>query len=494
MSLSIRARLTLWYGLVLTLVLALAGLAGWGAMRESIRTAVDAGLRHELDAMVRYVEARDDLSPDALRADLDDASRRLLAGGLFQVFEASGALVYQSPGLTRHGVTTTMPPPATQRAGGPRDDERSGRKRGQRADGPERRGRRLLDEEHLALRTDAARGWPVRMASRPAGQRGWVVEVAGPLRYFDATLRRFSTLLMLVVPLLVVVATSAGYWLAGRALAPVERITRDARALDPGDLSARLTMPEARDELHRLTDTLNAMLGRIEQSVARTRQFTADASHELRGPLALMQAAAEYALRRERPPEQLAEALGTVLRETKRTSRLVDNLLLLARADAADVPPGTGPAEVTEVLREVIEATAQLAREHQLQLEADIPAAPLSVTMDAALLHRAAFILVDNAIKYTPAEGRVRITVEEAGDQVRVAVHDTGIGIAAEDQPHVFDRFWRADRARSRGVGGTGLGLSIAHALVTRAGGSLSLASTPGEGSTFTLHLPRVGR
>jgi heavy metal sensor kinase len=493
MTWSIRARLTAWYGLVLTLVLALAGAGGWAAMRESIREAVDAGLRHELDAIAAFVAERDALAPEELRAELDAAARRMLAGGLFQVFEPSGTLLYQSPGLSRHGVTTLAPPPATPRPPGARGADDSNRRgRGEGPTGRDRRWRRFGASEGVGIRTDAARDWPVRMASRPAGRHGRIVEVAGPLRYFDATLRRFSTLLLLAVPLLVLVATSAGYWMAGRALAPVQDITRDARALDPRQLSARLTMPVARDELHQLTGTLNEMLARIEQSVSRTRQFTADASHELRGPLALIQAAAEYALRRERPREELADALGTVLRETQRTSRLVESLLLLARTDAADAPTSMGPADAARVVQDVLAATAPLAREHDVHLEADAPDAPVSVSIDATLLHRVVFILVDNAIKYTPAGGHVHVTAVEEGEEVRVSVRDTGIGIAPDDQSHVFDRFWRADRARSRGVGGAGLGLSIAQELVSRAGGTITLTSQPGTGSTFEVRLPRA--
>ena len=476
---SIRVRLTAWYFLSVALVLATIAVASWFAMRASVYASVDVGLQHALGGVVQLVAGQRDTDPARLRADLDRSARLMLAGGLFQVFDEHGALLYQSPGLARHRVTTSPPPP-------PRADTQNETPR-------RRRSRRWSrPDAGIVYRTAGPDDWPVRMASQRVRMGGAVrtVEVGEPLRSFNESLRRFAWLLVLSVPILLVVATAVGYWIAGRALAPVDGIIREARALDPDNLSARLTVPPAQDELRLLSETLNDLLARIDGSVSRTRQFTADASHELRGPLALIQAAAEYALRRERPREALLEALQTVLRESKRTTQLVDSLLVLARGDADQGHAPGMPTDVTRVVGEVVDAARPLADDTGVTLTADLGDLPLLVTGDSVLLHRVGFILIENALKYTPAGGQVQVRLRQDGAAVVLDVSDSGIGIAAEDLPHVFDRFWRADKARSRGAGGTGLGLSIARDIVGRAGGTVTVESTPGVGSTFRVMLP----
>ena len=477
---SIRLRLTAWYFLSVALVLVLIAAGSWFAMRASVYTAVDLGLQHALGGVAPLVASQRDGDAADLRTTLDRASRLMLAGGLFQVFDEHGVLLYQSAGLARHRVTTSPPPPpaaAPDAQGESRDRRRS------------RRGPRPGAD--IVFRSIGPDTWPVRMASVRvrAGDVVRTVEVGEPLQSFNESLRRFAWLLVLSVPVLLLVATALGYWIAGRALAPVDGIIRDARALDPDNLSARLTVPPAHDELRQLSETLNDMLARIEGSVSRTRQFTADASHELRGPLALIQAAAEYAVRRERPREALVDALQTVLRESKRTTALVDSLLALARGDADQDAGALMSADMTRIVRDVVDAARPLAADTNVTLAADIAEAPLMVLADPVLLQRVVFILIDNALKYTLAGGRVDVRVTPADAHVVLAVTDTGIGIAPDDLPRVFDRFWRADTTRSRGAGGVGLGLSIAHDIVRRAGGALDAESTPGVGLTFRVSL-----
>jgi heavy metal sensor kinase len=455
---SIRTRLAGWYFISVAIVLGVVAAGSYVAMRASMYRAVDGSLRFQIAGLREFLDAHAGTSPASLREALGQAPNESMAGGLFQLFDGSGALIYQSPGLARHAVTTVAP-------------EVSG--------------------EGVGFR-DVGEGWPVRLGSQRVIVAGTpvTIEVAEPLRWFRASLRTYGQSLLFFIPGLALIAGGLGYWMSGRALAPVARIISDAEAIGTASLSERLSVPPARDELRHLSETLNAMLDRIEGSVTRVTQFTADASHELRAPLALIQVAAEHGLRRERSREELVGSLTTVLRESKRTSRLVDDLLLLARADSVDDVVCAVPTDLAAVLREVVERARTLAAAKEISLSAEIGDAPVSVMGDAALLHRLFLILVDNAVKYTPEHGDVRVVLSPTREFARIDVVDTGVGIDEEDLPRVFDRFWRADKARSRSMGGTGLGLAIAMWIVDRAGGTLEVDSEPGRGSTFTVTLP----
>jgi signal transduction histidine kinase len=272
----------------------------------------------------------------------------------------------------------------------------------------------------------------------------------------------------------------------------VNQIVRDARAIDSNRLSQRLSVPPAHDDLRQLSETLNSMLDRIEASVSRIKQFTADASHELRAPVTLIQAAAEYTLRHERTRPELADAMSKILRESKWTSQLIDNLLLLARADSDDEVLKPGPVQLNAVLREAVDRTGQLASSKKLRIATDIDESELYVSGDLTLLQRLFFVLIENGVKYTPENGTVSVALRSSLDDAVIEVFDTGIGIAEEDLPHVFDRFWRADKVRSREMGGTGLGLSIAKWIVEKIGGSIQVESMLGRGSKFIVRLPKI--
>ncbi len=239
--------------------------------------------------------------------------------------------------------------------------------------------------------------------------------------------------------------------------------------------------------------TLNEMLGRIDGSVKGMVQFTADASHELRAPLTLIQTAAEFSLRRQRTREELLDAMRKILRESARTSRLVEDLLVLARADSADSAndcSALARADLCALVRNAVEQAAVLAEPKRIQISTRIPAEPVAVEGDEEALSRLWLILLDNAVKYTDEAGRITVVVRATDSQGEVIVTDTGIGIAAEDLPHIFDRFWRADKVRSRSMGGSGLGLSIAQWIVHQHHGTIEVRSVPGEGSDFLIRIP----
>jgi signal transduction histidine kinase len=275
-----------------------------------------------------------------------------------------------------------------------------------------------------------------------------------------------------------------------RALAPVDRITRDARLISISNLSRRLEVPRANDELQRLTQTLNQMLDRIDKSVRRIVQFTADASHELRAPLTLIRTAAEFSLRRERKPEELLEAMRKVVRESERTASLVDDLLVLARADSGTDELRLGPVDLSAVAHSVYEQVLTLAKPKLIQVSIDVAEEPVTVQGDEQALSRLFLILLDNAVKYTPERGQIWLDVRSRNSHAQAVIRDTGIGIEGDDLPHIYDRFWRADKVRSRNLGGAGLGLSIALWIVEQHGGEIQARSEMGTGSEFIVRLP----
>ena len=357
-----------------------------------------------------------------------------------RVFDANGALVYQSTSLQNQ--IKTRPPD--------------------------------VEPGHLTFRTvSGTDDENVRLAATAIDIRNhrYVAELVQPLTVGERSLARFGRMLVLVIPLALLLASVGGYWLSGRALAPVTQIIADARRINATNLSDRLAVPPARDELRELSETLNAMLGRIDQSLSQLRQFTEDASHELRAPLALIYTAAEFSLRRERPREELVEALEKILRESRHTASLVDSLLLLARADSGEDRAQPLVSIIVGSLSGRCAPRDELGSATGISLSTDLGSTSIVVDGDETALRRLLLILVDNAIKYTPAGGSVSVQLALDGNTARIRISDTGIGIAVEDLPHVFDRFWRADKVRSRSTGGTGLGLAIARWIVDRHGG-----------------------
>jgi heavy metal sensor kinase len=270
----------------------------------------------------------------------------------------------------------------------------------------------------------------------------------------------------------------------------VDAITLAARSIGIENLSQRLEVPATGDELQRLSETWNGMLARLESAVARLSQFTADASHELRTPIALIRTTAELALRRERPAETYREALRQIVVESERTTRLVEDLLLLARADAGLPALPLERIELTPLVRDVCEQGEVLARARQLELSSETPDDPVYVQANDPALRRLLLLLLDNAVKYTPAGGRITVTVVRDASGSTVAVSDTGIGIPDSALPHVFERFYRVDESRNRDAGGTGLGLSIAKWIAERHHASLEAESESGRGATFRVRFP----
>jgi heavy metal sensor kinase len=273
-------------------------------------------------------------------------------------------------------------------------------------------------------------------------------------------------------------------------LAPVDAITRTARNINAANLNSRLEKLDTGDELQRLSDTLNEMLSRIESAFQRVSQFTADASHELRTPISLMRTEAEIALRKSRDESEYQEALRHILSEAERTSTLIEKLLSLARADAGRETLDIRPLNLRETVQKVTNEWQQVINDHRLNIIQNLADQDLYIAGDRTALVRLASILLDNAVKYTPAGGNIEIGLHPFNGNAVFTVKDTGIGISDNDQPRVFERFYRADKARSRELGGAGLGLAIAHLIVEQHGGSIRVKSSLGNGSQFVVLLP----
>jgi signal transduction histidine kinase len=233
------------------------------------------------------------------------------------------------------------------------------------------------------------------------------------------------------------------------------------------------------------------MFTRLEASVRRITQFTADASHELRAPISLIRTTAEVAVQRtDRTANEYFEALQEILEESERTTQVVDSLMLMARADSGKETLERSSVDACAVVRGAAEQGEKLARHHAIGFIASLPSDPVPIQADGDALRRALLILIDNAVKYTPKGGSVQVNLGTRNGCAIVSVSDTGIGIAKPDLAHIFDRFWRADRARSREQGGAGLGLSIAKWIVEMHLGSIDVESEPGKGSTFHVQIP----
>jgi heavy metal sensor kinase len=332
---------------------------------------------------------------------------------------------------------------------------------------------------------------PVRILTAPAtaGSRNFVVQVAEPMDDFVEAIDRFRSVLWFGIPVLLLAAAGGGYWLSAFALRPVDRMTSVAQTITPQDLSRRVSVPQTGDELQRLGETLNKMLQQIESAVLRITQFTADASHELRTPVALIRTRAEVTLAKPRTNDQYREALSEVLFESERTSALIENLMLLARADTGAETLDYQRTDVSALARAVSAQAQTLAEAKELKWNAAVPDVPIWVLGDPQALRRLLLILIDNAVKYTPENGSISLALETYDNHAAIRVEDTGMGISEADLPHIFERFYRADKARSRELGGTGLGLSIGRWIANAHSGEIKVESST-AGSTFVFRLP----
>ncbi|MCZ2342384.1 MAG: HAMP domain-containing protein, partial [Bacteroidales bacterium] len=311
-----------------------------------------------------------------------------------------------------------------------------------------------------------------------------------PLRDQEADLAALGRAMLLAIPVGLVATAGLAYLLARGAVAPVEQLRQTTERITADRLHERLPVHNPDDELGQLAGTVNTMIGRLERSFAEIKRFTADASHELRTPLTAIRTEAEVALASDPTREELRGIIESMLEECGQMTRLTDQLLALARDDAGVVHRPLERHSLTSLAGEVVDTMRPLADAKGVSIAFEQSQTLGTVIGDPIRLRQIVVNLLDNAIKYTPPGGSVRVGTAEAGGTVRLTVADTGEGIAVEHLPRVFDRFYRVDKARSREQGGTGLGLSIAQSIATAHGGIISLTSTVGVGTEVVVAIP----
>src|SRR6188472_801809 len=300
--------------------------------------------------------------------------------------------------------------------------------------------------------------------------------------------------MLLIAPIVLIGAGIVGYWLAGTSLRPVQDLMDELEAISDGrSLHRRLAVPMSADEIARLALGVNRMLARLEVSFASLHRFTADASHELKTPLMVLRAGVERALIHPGTPPEMLQSLDETLAQINQMTEMVENLLTLARADEGRAPLAVEESDLREVVADVAETAGMLGEQAGVSAVHSMPETPVRLAVDRHRIREMLLNMVTNAIKYTPQGGTVALNLEQDDGGVTFTVRDSGIGIAPGDLPNIFDRFWRADQARSR-TGerpGTGLGLAITKWIAEAHGGSITVQSRPGRGSTFVVRLPR---
>ena len=459
----LRVRLTLWYGSALALVLIIFSVVLYAMTARNLRDAVDESLEDTATIAVRSLEERGFLPLLNERELLSQFPELARIDKFFQIFSPSGTITISSPNIKHHDVPLSRTALETAFSG-----------------------HSIFESAKYPNEP------PLRVISVPIMYRGnllYIVQVGTSMETVGETLHRFLILLLVAMPIALAVSLAGGWFLAGRALRPVDEITLAAQRIAAGDLTQRLGMPPAQDEIGRLAATFNNMIGRLDASFRQIRQFTSDASHELRTPLTVMKGETDLILRRPRPLEDYKTVLESNLEEIDRMTRIVDELLFLSRADMGEVKMDALPV-VLEALVEDVHRQARLLG-HDRNIEVVLgTVVPLVVQGDDLRLRELLLNLVENAMKYSHPGGKVEIALLRERQEARLSITDHGIGIAPDDHKRIFQRFFRTDVARAHTKKGTGLGLAICAWIADLHRGRVEVQSELGQGSTFTVVLP----
>jgi heavy metal sensor kinase len=325
-------------------------------------------------------------------------------------------------------------------------------------------------------------------STAPDGSK-FVIESGVPYHQIEVVLHGLLVTFAIYMPFIISLAVVSGYWLMRRSLQPVDEITKRAEGITSTNLSERLPVIRTGDELERLSSSLNRMIERLDQAFQHVNRFSADASHELRTPLTILQLELEGIAQSHRLNPSLTDQIGSALEETHRMSHIVENLLAISRLDAGEVKMDKTPLDLGDLAASTAEQMRLLAEEKSIFFRTNV-ANGICVEGDRSRLQQVIVNLVANAIKYTQEGGEVEVSVRRDGDTAVLEVADNGAGISAHALPHVFERFYRADKARSRNSGGAGLGLAIVKAICTAHGTEIKVSSEEGHGSRFTVALP----
>ncbi len=471
---SIRGRLTFWYAVALLATLGAFGAALYFERRRSAQRELDERLSLEGNLAAQYFLGFQRQFGRTLRPGENPKLLNLVGGYLdgirdyIVVFDPDRAPIY------RNATAKTLKGEA-------------------------------LSQVLLAFATEEQRGVvriagesePFRYAQVPLPgiwDRAASFFVAAPIGSVPFGAEQLLEAMLVIAPVVLLASLGLGYVLADTTLRPLEGMVDELEAITNGEnLHRRVVVPQAADELARLSATMNRMLTRLEESFTSLRRFTADASHELKTPLMVLRAGVERAMTDPRASTAALQALEEVLQEIHRMSELVDNLLTLARADEGRAILAVQPQDLRDLVSEAAETAGILGEVPGIAVRIEVPDAPVVLAMDQSRIRQLLLNLVTNAIKYTPAGGRVSLGLVDQGEAVAIIVGDNGPGIPAADLPHIFDRFYRVDSARSRTGerAGAGLGLAITKWIAEAHGGTITVQSRPGRGTVFTVTLPR---
>ena len=458
---TLRARFALWTACLLLVALTLFGIFVYLRMAQSLADGVDQRLRLATSQVAAEVDVQNGAAVPAAEFMQELAKTPLLEQGFsFRVLNRAGQTIQA------YGAHQTLPPP-------PRNFEQQ--------------------DQPGVFSTIAASATqqPVRLYTASIIEEDQVIgtiQVAQTLNNMRQTLNQLLASLLIGGPLLAVLAGVGGYWLAARALAPIDKITRTARYISAQDLTARLNLPPTDDEAGRLAATFDSMLVRLDEAFQRERRCTADAAHELRTPLAVMQTILSSTLARPRTPAQYAEVLTDLGEETQRLHTLIEGLLHLTRSDTTQ-PSIKERVNLSLLLTDVSDSLRLLAEAKGLRLTATV-ADNLTLRGDSDGLLRLFVNLLDNAIQYTEGGEITVVAGAQPNGLIEISITDTGVGIAAAHLPHLFERFYRVDQARTRA--GAGLGLAIALRIAQAHSGTIQVASELGKGTIFTVQLAQI--
>jgi heavy metal sensor kinase len=459
MNITIRTRLTALYFVVLAASFSVFVWISDVGFRRSIEVTVNDASSMNLQSVQRLIERSATKGDAKVQKELAELASWWPSGALFEVADENQNWIFRSPQFLQAGVQLPQ----------------------------------VGNGAAIFFTTNLSHiQYRIALQKFQTNGRTYEIHAAVPTEPFDRALDNFRDIERETVPLLVIIASLLGYWLSGRSLAPVTRIIETAERIGVDSLSQRLEVPRARDELRRLTQALNAMLERIDNSFRRITQFTADASHDLRTPVSVIRTLAEVTLRRPRTEQQYADALSKILRTSEETTSLLENLLTLARADAGTTGMELQLIDLSIHVLKAQERGLLLAANKSLDVTLRTPGRPVWVRADSIAMDRLMLILLDNAIKYTPEGGFCEIELLAEGDQAQIVVRDSGIGIAEQELQLIFERSYRSDQARSRETGGAGLGLAIARWITVMHGGTITAESRLGVGSTFRVTLAAV--
>jgi heavy metal sensor kinase len=469
----IRLQLMLWYTTVFAVLLFCSDAILYTQLQTSLTTSLDTALQHQTQQIASGINNQNGtINVQDVTGDLPESNSNtpepqgshvdVTFGTLIRILDPQGRVVRVSPAfraLIVPAASLTQPLHGTPWQGN------------------------VTTRDGQAVRLYS-------MAVLDNGAPFAVVQVGESLTQLNTSLQSVLLELLLIAPFALLLGALGSYWLATRAFIPIDRLTRTARQIKAGDLHRRVPIPPAHDEVHRLAETLNEMIERLDQAFARQRRFVADASHELRTPVAVIQSMADLALSQEPIPQEYATLLENITAETERLGHLISDLLALARSDEGQTILEQEPVRLDLLTRAVAANAEVLAAEHGITVQV-LPGEAITILGDEARLIQAVMNLLDNAILYTNAGGQVILSVKRKGNQALLTICDTGIGIAPEHLSHIFERFYRVDPVRVRTEGNSsGLGLSIVEWVVQAHGGSIMVESQVGQGSTFTVTLP----